>query len=232
MRAARPSCGARGPAPHQPARSCESAYSSRIREYPVGPGVGILLPDLAGAVLIALRDRRRRGDGRAGGVRAGGGISCGESVMRGLSPIAREETAPTRERARVIGEGEFSRAAIGSGVGGRIHEREPRWRCTGRSSRALPRDGRERRPCLARDADPHPLRRRARSGSSALAPLIYGRHGDDYLIVASKGGTTEAPTGTSTSRRIPMSRSRSGATTSPPARARRRRRRRPRCGRS
>ena len=29
--------------------------------------------------------------------------------------------------------------------------------------------------------------------SSGLTPLIYGRHGNDYLIVASKGGTPENP---------------------------------------
>ena len=32
-----------------------------------------------------------------------------------------------------------------------------------------------------------------KSGKQRLTPLIYGRHGDDYLIVASKGGTPENP---------------------------------------
>ena len=32
-----------------------------------------------------------------------------------------------------------------------------------------------------------------RSGKQRLTPLIYGRHGRDYLVVASKGGTPENP---------------------------------------
>jgi deazaflavin-dependent oxidoreductase (nitroreductase family) len=32
-----------------------------------------------------------------------------------------------------------------------------------------------------------------RSGEQRTTPLIYGRHGDDYLIVASKGGAPEPP---------------------------------------
>jgi deazaflavin-dependent oxidoreductase (nitroreductase family) len=32
-----------------------------------------------------------------------------------------------------------------------------------------------------------------RSGEPRTAPLIYGRHGDSYLIVASKGGADEPP---------------------------------------
>jgi deazaflavin-dependent oxidoreductase (nitroreductase family) len=32
-----------------------------------------------------------------------------------------------------------------------------------------------------------------KSGKERLTPLIYGRHGDDYLVVASKGGTPENP---------------------------------------
>jgi deazaflavin-dependent oxidoreductase (nitroreductase family) len=32
-----------------------------------------------------------------------------------------------------------------------------------------------------------------RSGEERSTPLIYGRHGDDYMIVASKGGSDEAP---------------------------------------
>jgi deazaflavin-dependent oxidoreductase (nitroreductase family) len=32
-----------------------------------------------------------------------------------------------------------------------------------------------------------------RSGEQRIAPLIYGRHGDDYLIVASKGGAPQPP---------------------------------------
>ena len=32
-----------------------------------------------------------------------------------------------------------------------------------------------------------------KTGQERVSPLIYGRHGDDYLIVASKGGTPENP---------------------------------------
>ena len=32
-----------------------------------------------------------------------------------------------------------------------------------------------------------------RSGEPRTAPLIYGRHGDDYLVVASKGGSDTPP---------------------------------------
>ena len=32
-----------------------------------------------------------------------------------------------------------------------------------------------------------------RSGEQRTSPLIYGRHGDDYLVVASKGGADEPP---------------------------------------
>ena len=32
-----------------------------------------------------------------------------------------------------------------------------------------------------------------RSGESRTTPLIYGRRGDDYLVVASKGGSDEPP---------------------------------------
>ena len=32
-----------------------------------------------------------------------------------------------------------------------------------------------------------------RSGEPRSTPLIYGRHGDDYLVVASKGGSDEPP---------------------------------------
>jgi deazaflavin-dependent oxidoreductase (nitroreductase family) len=32
-----------------------------------------------------------------------------------------------------------------------------------------------------------------RSGEQRSTPLIYGRHGDDYLVVASKGGADEPP---------------------------------------
>jgi deazaflavin-dependent oxidoreductase (nitroreductase family) len=32
-----------------------------------------------------------------------------------------------------------------------------------------------------------------RSGQARQTPLIYGRHGDDYLVVASKGGAPEHP---------------------------------------
>jgi deazaflavin-dependent oxidoreductase (nitroreductase family) len=31
------------------------------------------------------------------------------------------------------------------------------------------------------------------SGEDRSTPLIYGRHGDDYLVVASKGGAPEPP---------------------------------------
>jgi deazaflavin-dependent oxidoreductase (nitroreductase family) len=33
----------------------------------------------------------------------------------------------------------------------------------------------------------------ARSGTQRTTPLIYGRHGDDYLIVASNGGDDKPP---------------------------------------
>jgi deazaflavin-dependent oxidoreductase (nitroreductase family) len=32
-----------------------------------------------------------------------------------------------------------------------------------------------------------------RSGEPRTSPLIYGRHGDDYMVVASKGGSPEPP---------------------------------------
>ncbi len=32
-----------------------------------------------------------------------------------------------------------------------------------------------------------------RSGEQRSTPLIYGRHGDDYLVVASRGGAPEDP---------------------------------------
>jgi deazaflavin-dependent oxidoreductase (nitroreductase family) len=32
-----------------------------------------------------------------------------------------------------------------------------------------------------------------RSGEPRTTPLIYGRHGDDYLVVASKGGSAAPP---------------------------------------
>jgi deazaflavin-dependent oxidoreductase (nitroreductase family) len=32
-----------------------------------------------------------------------------------------------------------------------------------------------------------------KSGEPRTTPLIYGRHGDDYLVVASKGGADQAP---------------------------------------
>jgi deazaflavin-dependent oxidoreductase (nitroreductase family) len=32
-----------------------------------------------------------------------------------------------------------------------------------------------------------------RSGNEITHPLIYGRHGDDYLVVASKGGAPQHP---------------------------------------
>jgi deazaflavin-dependent oxidoreductase (nitroreductase family) len=32
-----------------------------------------------------------------------------------------------------------------------------------------------------------------RSGEERTTPLTYGRHGDDYLVVASKGGADEPP---------------------------------------
>jgi deazaflavin-dependent oxidoreductase (nitroreductase family) len=34
----------------------------------------------------------------------------------------------------------------------------------------------------------------ARSGSSITTPLVYGRQGDDYIVVASKGGAPNNPT--------------------------------------
>src|SRR3954451_6576722 len=33
----------------------------------------------------------------------------------------------------------------------------------------------------------------AKSGEARKAPLIYGQHGDNYLVVASKGGAPEPP---------------------------------------
>jgi deazaflavin-dependent oxidoreductase (nitroreductase family) len=33
----------------------------------------------------------------------------------------------------------------------------------------------------------------AKSGQERIAPLIYGTHGDDYLVVASKGGAPAHP---------------------------------------
>jgi deazaflavin-dependent oxidoreductase (nitroreductase family) len=32
-----------------------------------------------------------------------------------------------------------------------------------------------------------------KSGKEIIQPLIYGRHGDDYLVVASKGGAPQHP---------------------------------------
>ena len=32
-----------------------------------------------------------------------------------------------------------------------------------------------------------------RTGEPRTTPLVYGRHGDDYLVVASKGGADEPP---------------------------------------
>jgi deazaflavin-dependent oxidoreductase (nitroreductase family) len=34
----------------------------------------------------------------------------------------------------------------------------------------------------------------ARSGNSITTPLVYGRRGDDYIVVASKGGAPNNPT--------------------------------------
>jgi deazaflavin-dependent oxidoreductase (nitroreductase family) len=33
----------------------------------------------------------------------------------------------------------------------------------------------------------------AKSGNSITTPLVYGRHGDDYIVVASKGGAPDNP---------------------------------------
>jgi len=33
----------------------------------------------------------------------------------------------------------------------------------------------------------------AKSGDSITTPLVYGRHGDDYIVVASKGGAPQNP---------------------------------------
>jgi deazaflavin-dependent oxidoreductase (nitroreductase family) len=33
----------------------------------------------------------------------------------------------------------------------------------------------------------------AQSGNSITTPLVYGRHGDDYIVVASKGGAPTNP---------------------------------------
>ena len=70
-----------------------------------------------------------------------------------------------------------------------------------------------------------------KSGKPRELPLIYGRSGDDYLIVASKGGADAPPAWYVNLRRTRRSRSRSRAIASRPTRASRRPRRRPRCGR-
>ena len=62
-----------------------------------------------------------------------------------------------------------------------------------------------------------------RSGETRTTPLIYQRFGDDYLVVASNGGSDGHPPGTSTCELIPTPRSRSRPTASRPALARPRR---------
>ncbi len=69
-----------------------------------------------------------------------------------------------------------------------------------------------------------------RSGEERTIPLIYGRSGDDYLIVASNGGSPEPPAWFRNLEQRPEVESRSSATASAPAPARRRPTRSPRCG--
>jgi deazaflavin-dependent oxidoreductase (nitroreductase family) len=72
-----------------------------------------------------------------------------------------------------------------------------------------------------------------RSGQQRVHPLIYGRHGDDYLVVASKGGAPQHPDWYLNLAAHPeVERFRSRVTGFAPMRARRGRRRRPSCGRS
>ena len=52
------------------------------------------------------------------------------------------------------------------------------------------------------------------SGEARTSALIFGRDGDDLLVIASMGGAPRHPTGTTTSRRMPTARSRCRATTS------------------
>ena len=42
-----------------------------------------------------------------------------------------------------------------------------------------------------------------KSGETRKFPLIYGREGEDYIVVASKGGGPRTPDGTGTWSRIP-----------------------------
>jgi hypothetical protein len=71
-----------------------------------------------------------------------------------------------------------------------------------------------------------------KSGEERANALIFEPDGDDYLIVASKGGAPRRPPGSSTSRPIPMrSKSRSKATASRLTPAPRRPRRSRGCGR-
>jgi hypothetical protein len=48
-----------------------------------------------------------------------------------------------------------------------------------------------------------------KSGQKYIFPLFYGEDGKNYIIVASKGGAPQTPTGTRTSSPIPRSRFRS-----------------------
>lgn len=59
------------------------------------------------------------------------------------------------------------------------------------------------------------LRMRGRkTGEVRKVPLIYGRDGEDYVLVASRGGRRPTPDGTGTSSRTRTSRSRCGTRSS------------------
>jgi len=48
-------------------------------------------------------------------------------------------------------------------------------------------DGKQNLPCLLLTTTGH------RSGAARTTPLIYGRDGDDHIIIASRGGTPDHP---------------------------------------
>ena len=69
-----------------------------------------------------------------------------------------------------------------------------------------------------------------KSGEERTTPLIYGRSGDDVLVVARRAALTSHPRGFGTSRPTRRSACRSGATVSVRGRGPRHRRRSRRCG--
>ena len=71
-----------------------------------------------------------------------------------------------------------------------------------------------------------------RTGEPRLHPLIYGRHGGDYLVVASKGGAANHPDWYLNLVANPDVEIQVRPTRCTPARAPPPRRRRPSCGRS